>query len=142
MARKMTVKKILSPEEVARKIKRTIGFWRVQRWQIIYQALQEKVTSKELAKRFGVSAIQIRVLISRYNRFGESAIDTKGKGQRQRAYLNKEEEEKFLQEFIKKSEQGAIVTTQEIHESLKKKEIEFIWILKKICKRSRKNIAG
>lgn len=121
MARKMTVKKHLSLKEINVKIKKTIGFWRVQRWQIIYQAMQEKLSSKELAERFGVSQIQIKTLLSQYNRFGESAVDTKGKGQRQRAYLTQKEEKIFLEKFINKASKGGLITTQQIHEEFEKK---------------------
>ena len=51
-----------------------------QRWLIIYNALVDPRTAEEIARHCGVKKVTVQQLISRYNRFGISAVETKGKG--------------------------------------------------------------
>jgi len=108
----------LTAEEIQGKIKKTVGFWRVKRWMIIYEALVSPKPAKELATNNGASEHTVHELISKYNREGEKAVETKGKGQRQKANLTLEEEREFLKPFFEKAEKGQIATTAEIHEAL------------------------
>jgi hypothetical protein len=57
----------------------------------------------------------VQKLISRYNRFGVSAIETKGKGGRKREYLTVEQERQFLEPFFVRAKAGEIATVGEIH---------------------------
>ena len=54
-------------------------------------------------------------LISRYNRFGVAAVETKGKGGRKRYYLTVEQERQFLEPFFLQAKTGEIATAAEIH---------------------------
>jgi transposase len=108
----------LTPEEIQDKIKTTVGFWRVKRWMIIYQALINPKPAKEIALDMGVSEHTVHCLIAAYNREGEKAVETKGKGQRQKANLTIEEEKEFLKPFFEKAEKGQITTAGEIKKSL------------------------
>jgi len=67
-----------------------------QRWLIIYNALVDPRTAEEIARHCGVKKVTVQQLISRYNRFGISAVETKGKGGRRREYLTIEQERQFL----------------------------------------------
>ena len=108
----------LTAEEIQDKIKTTVGFWRVKRWLIIYQALINPKTAKEIALDIGVSEHTVHCLIAAYNREGEKAVETKGKGQRQKANLSIEKEKEFLKPFFEKAEKGQITTAGEIKKSL------------------------
>ncbi len=67
-----------------------------QRWLIIYNALVEPRPAEEIARHCGVSKATVHAVISRYNRLGVAAIETKGQGGRRRQYLTLEEEKAFL----------------------------------------------
>ena len=112
------VKGHLSLEEIEERIKETKEFWRVRRWLVIRHALVDPSPAAEIAKRIGISVHMVHYLIENYNRFGTQAMDTPGKGRRQRAYMSFKEEEEFLKVFIKKGERGEIATVQVIHEAL------------------------
>lgn len=108
----------LTAEEIQDKIKTTVGFWRVKRWMIIYQALTNPKPAEEIALNMGVSVHTVHCLVSAYNRKGEKAVEAKGKGQRQKANLTIEEEKEFLKPFFEKAEKGQIATTAKIKEAL------------------------
>jgi transposase len=114
-------KKILSVEEVDEKIKSVVGFWRVQRWMVIRHALVKPSPAREIAKVVGLATQTVHNLISSYNRQGVSAIDVLGRGQRQRAYLSKEEEQEFLSRYSEKASKGKLTTVIEIKIGLEKR---------------------
>lgn len=120
MAKVSKAKKHLTEEEIQRKIKHTVGFWRVRRWMVILHALVDPAPAKDIAKRFGMGKQTVNNLISDYNRYGDKAVEAIGKGQRQKAYLTKKEEEIFLSPFIKRAIQGNITTVSQIHQSLQR----------------------
>jgi transposase len=86
-----------------------------RRWLIIYNALVDPRTAEEIAKHCGVKKVTVQQLISRYNRFGISAVETKGKGGRKREYLTVEQEHQFLEPFFLQAKAGEIATVAEIH---------------------------
>ena len=92
----------LTLEEIDEKIKSTVGFWRVKRWMVIRHALANPSTAKEIALNTGMAEQSVHNLIAAYNREGEKAVETKGKGQRQKANLTLEEEGEFLKPFFEK----------------------------------------
>ncbi|NLP20407.1 MAG: helix-turn-helix domain-containing protein, partial [Bacteroidales bacterium] len=49
MGKVTKVKNHLSNDELEKKIKETVGFWRVQKWLIIYNAQNYPRTSEEIA---------------------------------------------------------------------------------------------
>lgn len=109
-----------TPEEVIQKIKTTVGFWRVQKWLIVHNALNHPRSSEEIAKHLAVSKSLVNKTISEYNRYGSSSIDTQGKGGRRNSYLTKEEEQKFIERFVTQSQKGLIATAGEIKEAYEK----------------------
>lgn len=110
----------LNEEDIQNRIKETVGFWRVKRWMIILHALVDPAPAEAIAKRLGVGKQTVSNLISAYNRYGEKAVETIGKGQRQKAYLSNKEEDMFLAPFIKKAMNGNMTTVSEIHKSLER----------------------
>ena len=56
----------------------------------------------------------VRDLIDAYNRHGPRALETAGKGQRQRAYLSLDAERTFLLPFITESHTGHIAVARVI----------------------------
>jgi transposase len=114
-------KEHLSLDEIDAKIKTVVGFWRVQRWMVIRHALVAPRPASEIAKVVGVATQTVHNLISAYNKKGIEAVEVQGRGQRQRAYLSKEEEKEFLFSFEKKALQGELTTVSEIKEALENK---------------------
>ena len=74
----------LSVEEVKHRMQSDSRPLYRQRWLIIYHALVDPQSAEEIAKHCGVSKFTVQKLISRYNRFGIAAVETKGKGGRNR----------------------------------------------------------
>src|SRR5262245_50818153 len=67
------------------------------------------------------SISSVRVLergIEAYNRYGPDALETTGKGQRQRAYRSVEEEHTFLAPFLADSQAGHIAIARTITPAL------------------------
>jgi transposase len=108
----------LTLEEVDDRIKGTVGFWRVRRWMVIRHALVDPAPAEEIAQRLGVSKAMVNILLSEYNRLGPEAVEAKGKGQRQRAYLSIVEEQEFLAPFVQQAEQGKVPTAVAIRQAL------------------------
>jgi len=110
----------LSQEEILKRIKETVGFWKVQKWLVIWNALVDPRPAEKIAMHTGLAKQTVHNLISSYNRRGAEAVEGPGKGGRLRAYLSLEEEAAFLEPFKKKAITGQIATTFEIHKELKK----------------------
>ncbi len=108
----------LSQEEILEKIKGTVGFWRVQKWLVIWNALVDPRPAEEIAIHTGLAKQTVHNLISSYNRRGAEAVSGPGKGGRLRAYLNLAEEAVFLKPFKEKAITGQVATALEIHKAL------------------------
>jgi transposase len=117
MSRVTKAKFHLSIEEVKERMQKDPRPLYRKRWMIIYNALVDPRTSEEIAKHCGISKFTVQKLISRYNRFGISAVETEGKGGRRREYLTLEQEKQFLQPFIDRAQRGEIATTAEIQQA-------------------------
>ena len=104
----------LSVEEVKQRMKSDPRPLFRQRWLIIYNALVDPRPAEEIARHCGVKTSTVQQLISRYNRFGIIAVETKGKGGRRREYLTVEEEKQFLEPFLARAQAGEIATIAEI----------------------------
>src|SRR6266700_3300942 len=76
--------------------------------------LYEPRPAEEIARHCGVSKATVHAVISRYNRLGVTAIETKGQGGRRRHYLTLEEEQDFLARFFAQAESGEIATVGQI----------------------------
>src|SRR5205823_6279843 len=81
-----------------------------QRWLIIYNALVDPRPAEEIAQHCGVGKFTVQKLISRYNRCGVAAVETKGKGGRKRHYLTVEQERQFLEPFFLQAKTGEVAT--------------------------------
>jgi len=104
----------LSREELLAKIKTTVGFWRVQKWLIIYNAVNYPRKAVEIANHLAVSEALVHKTISEYNKLGAKAIETIGKGGRKNSYLSIKQEIEFMNSYIQKAQTGQIVTVAEI----------------------------
>jgi len=108
----------LSKEEIQERIKSTVGFWRVQKWLVIWNALVDPRPAREIALHTGLAEQSVHNLISKYNRRGPEAIEGPGKGGRRRSYLSWDEEAAFLEAFEEAALPGQIATAAEIKEAL------------------------
>jgi transposase len=88
--------------------------WCRQRWLIIYNALVDPRKAEEIAKHCAVSKATVHQVISLYNRFGASSVETSGKGGRRDVYLSLQEEQQFLAPFFSRAQTGEIATAAEI----------------------------
>ena len=111
----------LSEEEILKRIKRTVGFGRVQKWLAILIATIDPCPAGEIARHTGLAEQTVHNLISAYNRLGPLALERPGKGNRGRAYLSMQEEAKFLSPFFERAVAGRITTAREIHRALEKR---------------------
>jgi hypothetical protein len=110
-----------SEEEILSRIKRTVGFWRVQKWLAILIATVDPCPAQEIARHTGLAEQTIHNLISSYNRLGPQVLEGPGKGNRVRAYLSLEEEAGFLKPFFERAATGRIATAREILKALEKR---------------------
>jgi transposase len=120
MSKVSKAKQHLSNSELKIKIKETIGFWRVQKWLIIYNAVNFPRKSQEIANQLAVSKSLVNKTISEYNKQGPSTIDTIGKGGRKNSYMTMEQEGKFMDLYLLKAQQGQVATATEIKEGFEK----------------------
>ena len=111
----------LSKEEIQERIKATVGFWRVQKWLVIWNALVDPRPAGEIALHTGLAEQSVHNLISRYNRLGPDAVEGPGKGGRRRAYLSWDEEALFLESFKPAALIGQIATAAEIKAALERR---------------------
>lgn len=121
MARKSWVASHLGQEDVMDRIKQTAGFWRVQRWLVIWNLLVDPRPLREIALHVGLAWQTVRKLVSRYNRLGPEAIESPGKGGRHRAYMSWEDEVEFLEPFRERATLGKIATASEIKKALEER---------------------
>jgi hypothetical protein len=82
MARITRAASHVSIEEVKSRLHNDPRVWCRKRWLIIYNALIDPRKAEELAKHCGVSKATVHQVISLYNRFGVSAVETPGNGGR------------------------------------------------------------
>lgn len=106
----------LRTEEVKEKIRTAEGFGR-QKWLIVWNAMVAPRAAEEIALHTGVALDTVYQTISRYNRFGPTALIGHGKGGRRNSYLSLEEEKEFVEKFRKKAQTGQIVTCLEIKQA-------------------------
>jgi transposase len=111
----------LTAEQIREKMKDTVGFWRVQKWLVILNALIAPRPAKEIALHVGLAEQTVHNLISQYNRLGPEIIESPGKGGRRHCYLTAEEEKAFFEPFIEKALTGKIATAKEMKDSLEQR---------------------
>ena len=108
----------LSAEEIMVKIKSTVGYWRVQGWQVIWNATVDPRPASQIAQHVGLAEQTVHNLISQYNRFGPEALEKRGRGGRFHSYITQEEEASFLEPFRARAVAGEISTAADIHAAL------------------------
>jgi transposase len=121
MSRVTKAAEYLSLEEVKKRMQSDPKPFYRQRWLIIYNAMVDPRPAEDIAKHCGVAKATVQQLISRYNRFGISAVETKGKGGRRREHMTLEQEKQFLESFFTRAQAGEIVTTGEIHRAFEER---------------------
>jgi len=114
MSKVIRVKPHLTLEEIDARLKHLHDFWRIRRWLVIRHALVDPAPAKDIACRLGLSVCTVRDLMEAYNRDGPDALETAGKGQRQRAYLSLDEEHTVLAPFRADSQAGHIAIVRPI----------------------------
>ena len=110
----------LSVEEIDQRIKASTEGWRIRRWMVIRHAWVQPRPAQEIALSVGLSKQSVYNLISAYNRRGPGALETPGKGRRQRVYLSLEQERSFLERLTDRSRLGELTTVREIKAELDK----------------------
>jgi transposase len=108
----------LQVEEIDERLKHTTEAWRMRRWQVIRCALVNPKPATEIALEVGLARQTVHNLVAAYNRHGPKALETPGKGQRQRAYLSLEEEQAVVDQFLKQSEVGRVSTGLQLKPAL------------------------
>jgi transposase len=120
MARTPSAAPHLSADQVMQKIKRTVGFWIVQKWLVIYNLLVDPRPLMEIARHVDLAWQTVRNLVSQYNRLGPEAIEGPGKGGRRRAYMDMKAEAEFLEPFFDRASAGKVATAKEIKKAWEK----------------------
>jgi transposase len=72
----------------------------------------------EIALEVGLARQTVHNLVAAYNHHGPSALETPGRGQRQRAYLSLEQERAVVEQFRKQSEVGQVSTGLQVKATL------------------------
>ena len=106
MSKVIRVKPHLPLEDIDARLKHLHDCWRIRRWMVIRHALADPAPAKDIACRLGVPVWTVRDLIEAYNHYGPDALETPGKGQRQRAYLAAEQEHTLLAPFLAERQAG------------------------------------
>lgn len=110
MGRVTRVVEHLRVEEMDERLKRCTESWRIRRWQVIRCALVHPKPAAEIALELGLARQTVHNLIAAYNRHGPAALETPGRGQRQRAYLSLEQEQAVVAPFLHRSAVGQLST--------------------------------
>jgi transposase len=111
----------LTPAEIQERIKQTLGFIKVQKWLVIYNAAVDPRPAAEIAKHIGLAKQTVHNLVCQYNRRGPEALESPGKGGRRRCYLSWEAEVAFLKPFEEKALGGQVATAMEIKRVLEQR---------------------
>ena len=110
----------LSQDALQAKIHTTKGFWRVQKWLVIWHATVDPAPARTIALHTGLKEQTVHNLISAYNRYGPSVVEGIGKGGRRKSYMREEDEIHFLNGFLEKAAKGEVVTTKDIKEKFER----------------------
>ena len=117
MGRVTSVKPHLSEYEISERLKGTSG--RVhRRWLVVWNALVDPRTAKQIARHTGVSVSSVHNLVSNYNRFGPEALEGSKDSKRRRCYFSRERESEFLAPFLDEASAGQICVAGRIKQAL------------------------
>jgi transposase len=120
MGRVTTAVEHLRVEEIDARINQLTQAWRIRRWLVIGCALVHPKPAAEIAQELGLARQTVHNLVAAYNRGGAAAIETPGKGQRQRAYLSLRGEQAVVDKFLKQSAKGQVSRGLKIRAALEK----------------------
>ena len=110
----------LQVEEIDERIEHTTEAWRMRRWQVVRCALVNPKPAAEIALEIGLARQTVHNLVAAYNRHGPKALESPGKGRRQRAYLSLEQEQAVVDQFLTQSEAGRVSTGLQVKPALEK----------------------
>jgi transposase len=108
----------LTEAELESRLKHAKALWRIRRWMIIRHALVDPQPARVIARHVGVAEQTVHNLMAAYNRHGPAAVDTPGRGQRQRAYLTLDAERALLAPFVQQARAGQLTTIAPIKAAL------------------------
>jgi transposase len=108
----------LRVEEIDARIKQCTEPWRIRRWQVIRCALVHPKPAAEIALEVGLARQTVHNLVAAYNRQGPQVVETRGHGQRQRAYLSLARERAVVNKFLRPSAKGQVSTGNQIKPAL------------------------
>lgn len=104
--------------ELESRLKHAKSLWRIRRWMIIRHALVDPQPARVIARHVGVAEQTVHNLMAAYNRHGPAAVDTPGRGQRQRASLTLDAERALLAPFVQQARAGQLTTVAPIKAAL------------------------
>jgi transposase len=107
-------------EEIDARIKHATEAWRIRRWQVVRCARIHPKPAAEIALEIGFARQTVHNLVAAYNRHGPKALESPGKGRRQRAYLSLEQEQVVVDHFLQQSEAGRVSTGLQVKPALEK----------------------
>ena len=117
MGRVTSVKPHLSEYESSERLKGTSG--RVhRRWLVVWNALVDPRTARQIARHTGVSVSSVHNLVSNYNRLGPEAVEGSKQSKRRRCYFSRERESEFLASFLEEASTGQICVAGRIKQAL------------------------
>jgi transposase len=108
----------LNEAEIDPRLTRAKSLWRIRRWMSIRHALVAPQPARVIARHVGVAKQTVHNLMAAYNRHGPAAVDTPGRGQRQRAYRTLAEERALLAPFVPQARVGQRTTRAPIKAAL------------------------
>ena len=121
MAKTSKIVPHLSVSEIDENIKKTKGFWKVQRRLVIRHGMTNPASAEAIGKAVGLKKSTVQQLISRYNKQGPGVVNTQGKGGRKYGYLSLEEEKLFLKDCEQKAIAGHYTTVADIQKSFEQR---------------------
>ena len=65
----------MSIDEVKMKMQMTAGFYKMQKWLVIYNALIDPRPVSEIAKHTGLSEASVHNIIAEYNQLGPDSLE-------------------------------------------------------------------
>jgi len=108
----------LTKEQVEAKIKETVGFPRVLKWLVIWNAIVDPRPASKIGLHLNLATQTVHNIVSQYNKLGAKALEGPGRGGRYKAYMSLQEESEFLTPFIDDAKFGKIATALEIKRKL------------------------
>ena len=107
-------------EEIDARLNQLSEAWGMGRWWVIGCELVEAKAAAEIVQELGLARQTLHNVVAAYNRGGAAAIETPGKGQRQRAYLSLQREQAGVDKFIKHSAKGEVSRGLQVRPALGK----------------------